>query len=323
MAVTPTTPVVTIARAGTVYKIPVSKFLSRAIQVTAKPSEPREIGISSYQDPDHPGSVNFCIYDETQTTRQSYVNALFDGGVGEREFNDFADMQVGGGHIYQPVMYFSGTVISDAIFNYLGEVATPSMKRGIARKHYNVVKTIMRGCGFTFIGTFHRSVKSASSPLCGGARFLEEFVDPTILEPLFPPRLGKQQRIDGVVVADFLNRKDEKNLIHPELLGASVNVRLALLKRVKEVRYLISSMESASQTDSTTATTGEVLDDMRERGIPLFINFAQLDASARLTKALVKRQFGLLWDHVREIATLYTDAEIQEFIGWFNLDKFA
>jgi hypothetical protein len=318
MTGTPTTPVVSIARAGTVHEIPVSKFLPLTIQVAANPSEPREIGISSYQDPDHLGSVDFCIHDKTQIMRQSYVDALFDSGVGEQKLDHFADMQVGCGRIYQPVMYFSGRMISDAIYEYLGEVATPSRKRGIARKHYNVVRVIMRGCGFAFIGAFHYSVESASSLLCGGARFLEEFVDPTILEPLFPPRLSRQQRIDGVVVADFLNRKDEKTLIHPELLRASMNVRLALLRRVKEARYLISSMESARQTDSTTATTGEVLDDMRERGIPLFIDFAKLDASTRLTKAMVKRQFGLLWDHVREIATLYTEAEIQEFIGWFN-----
>lgn len=178
----------------------------------------------------------------------------------------------------------------------------------------------MRQCGFTFIGALHYSVESASFFLRGGARFLEEFEDPTILEPLFTEQLQDEHHAKRVVVADCLNRKDEKTLIRPELREASVQDRFALLARVQQVKHLITRIQLLSPTDSAVSTACEVLEDMKERGIPLAVNFFEFDLSTqlRLAQSVIKRQSEELWYHTYELATLYTEAEIQEFIGWLS-----
>lgn len=309
-------PIVKIPRARTVHKIPLSRFLPDQVKQAANPSDPNSIEICHFFNPKRPKHFLSCVYDRSQTIRQSDTNGSF-GFVPEQEFGQFNELAAGNNRIYQPVFFCCGSAIANSMYDYYGAVASHLKGQWISRTYYDNFKTIVRQCGFTFIGGAHFPEASASFFIRGGARFLEEFIDTTLLKP-WTSSLHSEERVTWVVTAHVLNHKGEKKLIHLELRDTSINERFALLARVQQVKQLIGLIQTAPSTNDAISTICEIMDDMKERGIPLPVDFLALNSNTVLARRVIARQSEMLWNHTYKLTTLYSDKEIKEFIGWLD-----
>jgi len=309
-------PVVRIPRAGTIHEIPTSRFLPDHVRQLASPSSPQDLDVCHFNDPD-PTEFSICFYDKTRTMWSSDVAGSI-RTLNGAEFDDFAEIQAPGDRIYRPAFFSSASVMSDTICDCAMMVANELAGRGITRAYYDRFKTILQECGFIFCGGAHLNEPEIGFLIRGGARFIEEFKDPSLLSPLSSQMDKLQHRLEGVVIADFLNRKDEKKLIRRELRDTSINERFALLNRVKQVKHLIGCLIAIPPTDIAISTACEIMDDMKKKGIPLGADFLELDSSNPLSKKVIALQAEELFHHTYELTKLYTEEEMEEFIGWLD-----
>jgi hypothetical protein len=299
--------VLQIVRAGTSYDIGLERLLTPEMRTAIAPSHPDSVRICQRVPECEFDASALCIYDRSHTVTPEDIASSFSYSDAH-DFAEFEELTAPRGRLYAPILYNSSNVLTDEMYyDGLVELAENIRGRGIARSFYVSLETILRECGFRFLGGWHNSEKAASFFIRGGRRFVEEMIGGSHYDALTKAE-GEESLLNpadaGMMVGTIrcLKDDDERTLVRPELQKATLDQRLSLLRRVMSIKEFMMRVKKIRLTANRINAIREIMHAMRERGI---------DVPRRVP--ILEDQYAVIWEQIYDIATCFTADEIKGF----------